>query len=338
MGFVKLMENDCSKKLRVGVVGLGKMGLVHASILKVMPTVEVAVLCDKTSLLLKFAAKLFKNTKITKNLDTIAVLNIDTVFVTTPIPSHFPIVKELCSNGATRNLFVEKTLATSGEKAKELCDLVSAYRQINMVGFMKRFAVTFQTAKNFLDEGILGDLVSFEAYAYSSDFSGIEKSLKKSAPRGGVLRDLGSHVLDLSLWFFGDLEVKEVSALSVSDTIGDDSVSLEVETVGLKGKVNISWVMENYRMPEFGFDIRGEKGVMKVNDDFVEVIQRDEKPKKLYRHDLNDYTGFLLGAPEYYREDEYFVRSALAGKMTNPSFLTASKVDLIIDQITQRLA
>ncbi len=332
------MENESNKKLRVGVVGLGKMGLLHASILKVMPNVEVVVLCDKASLLLKFASKLFKNTETTKNLDAIANLNIDSVFVTTPIPSHFPLVKELCSNGVTRNIFVEKTLAQTGEKATELSNLVSARGQVNMVGFMKRFAVTFQAAKKFLNEGTIGNLISFDAYAYSSDFSGIEKGLKKSAPRGGVLRDLGSHVLDLSLWFFGDLAVKEASALQVGDKISDDAVSFNVETGSLKGKFKISWVMENYRMPEFGFDIRGEKGVMKVNDDFVEVIPRHGKAIKLYRHDLNDHAGFLLSSTEYYREDEYFVRSVLAGKLTEPSFLTASKVDLIIDQIAERLA
>ena len=52
-----------------------------------------------------------------------------------------------------------------------------------------------------------------------------------------------------------------------------------------------------------------------------------------HRHDLNDNVGFLLGAPEYFREDEYFVESILNGDNAEPSFDTASKVDYIIGKV-----
>jgi predicted dehydrogenase len=44
-----------NKKLKVGVVGLGKMGLLHASLLSVMPNVQLAALCDKSWLMRKLA-------------------------------------------------------------------------------------------------------------------------------------------------------------------------------------------------------------------------------------------------------------------------------------------
>ena len=52
-----------------------------------------------------------------------------------------------------------------------------------------------------------------------------------------------------------------------------------------------------------------------------------------HRHDLNDNVGFLLGAPEYFREDEYFVDSILNGVSAEPSFETASKVDYVIGKV-----
>jgi len=39
-----------------------------------------------------------------------------------------------------------------------------------MVGYMKRFAITFTKAKSILDQGTLGEITSFDAHAYSSDF------------------------------------------------------------------------------------------------------------------------------------------------------------------------
>jgi hypothetical protein len=62
----------------------------------------------------------------------------------------------------------------------------------------------------------------------------------------------------------------------------------------------------------------------------------DGKSTKWYRHDLDDKVNFLLGVPEYYREDEYFVKSALSGNTTEPSFFNASKVDYIIDQVKKK--
>jgi len=325
------------ERLRVAVVGLGKMGLLHASILKVMPSVEVIALCEKSSLLLKFFRKLFKTTQVVDDVEKLADLNLDSVYVTTPIPVHFPVVKTLYLKKVTRNLFVEKTLASSWGKAKELCALAQSHGDVNMVGYMKRFAVTFRTAKSMLDQGTLGEITSFEAYAYSSDFSGINESSKTRASRGSVLDDLGSHVIDLALWFFGDLEVDSAVPESMVDGSCEDAVHFTLKKSGLEGQVNVSWCMDNYRLPDFELMIRGHKGIMKVNDDSLELKLNDGTSSTWYRQDLNDNVNFLLGEREYYREDEYFVKSILAGIKAEPSFETASKVDYVIDQVKRKV-
>jgi hypothetical protein len=91
--------------------------------------------------------------------------------------------------------------------------------------------------------------------------------------------------------------------------------------------------MENYRLPEFGLLIKGSKGIMRVNEDKLELKLDNGKSSMWYRHDLNDNVDFLLGAPEYFREDKCFVKSVLEGCNAEPSFYTASKVDYIIDQV-----
>jgi predicted dehydrogenase len=324
------------ERLRIAVVGLGKMGLLHASILNVMPSVEVVALCDKSFLLLKFVKKLFTTAQVVDDVEKLADLDLDSVYVTTPIRVHFPIVKTLYLKKVTRNMFVEKTLASSWDKAKELCELAQSHGDVNMVGYMKRFAVTFRTAKSMLNQGTLGDITSFEAYAYSSDFSGINKSSKMPVSRGGALRDLGSHVIDLALWFFGDLEVDSAALKSMIGGCCEDSAHFTVKKSGLKGQFNVSWCMDNCRLPNFGLIISGHKGIMKVNDDSLELKLNDGTSSTLYRHDLDDNVNFLLGESEYYREDEYFVKSILTGNNAEPSFRTASKVDYIIDHVEKK--
>lgn len=308
------------------------MGLLHASILNTLPNVEVVALCDKSSLIRKVCKKMINEVRVVDNVEKLSDLGLDVVYVTTPIPSHFIVMDTLYSRKIAHNIFVEKTLASGPDEAKKLCELAQSFGGINMVGYMKRFAVTFRKAKDLLNQDALGDVVSFDAYAYSSDFFGSEKSSEKSAARGGVVRDLGAHVIDLALWLFGDLEVNSAKLEQP-----EDSAQFSVKGAdGLEGEFNISWCKEHYRMPEFGLAVRGSEGVMNVNDDRVELTLNNGKPSRWYRHDLKDNVGFQLGGPEYFRENDYFIKSVLAKRNADPSFHTASKVDYLIDQVKSR--
>jgi len=324
------------KSLRIAIIGLGKMGLLHTSILNTLPNVELTALCDKSALIRKFCKRVFEKIHVLDDFEKLSDLNLDAVYITTPIPSHFLVIKGTYSNGIAHNVFVEKTLGSGFDQAKELCKLAQSFGGINMVGYMKRFAVTFRKVKDLLNQAVLGEVSSFNAYAYSSDFLGIKKSSRTAASRGGVLRDLGSHVIDLALWLFGDLQVESVTLKSLNGGSSEDYAYFNVKKPnGLEGQFNISWCMKEYRLPEFGLLIIGSKGTVKVNGDKVE-LELDGGKSRWHRHDLDDNVSFLLGEPEYYREDDCFIKSVLEGGNPEPNFYTASKVDYIIDQVKYR--
>jgi predicted dehydrogenase len=319
------------KKIAIGVVGLGKMGLLHASMLNVMPDVELVALCDKSSLMVKLFKKIFKNTsiKVTDDLKKIPNLTLDAVYVTTPIASHQPIIKDVLSKKIANNIFVEKTLASNYAQASELCQIANQLNSITMVGYMKRFNVVFQKAKSLLAEGSIGEPLSFSAYAYSSDFLDT-KDANLAASRGGPVRDLGCHVIDLAFFLFGDLELKATNCV-------DNSFELNAATKsGLMGQFKISQSMPNYRMPEFGISINGTKGVIQVNDDRLLLTQGNAPPKKWFRHDLQDNVYFSMGEAEYYRENRQFIDALLSKKKCTPNFDSAAKVDLFIEKILSR--
>lgn len=310
------------------------MGLLHASILNTLPNVELTALCEKSTLIRKMCKKLFKDLHVVADIENLSDLGLDVVYVTTPIPSHFVVTKNIYSNKIAQNVFIEKPLAKNYDESSNLCKLAKSFGGFNMVGYMKRFAVTFRKAKDLLDNQILGDLASFDAYAYSSDFFGTDKNSKACTARGGVLRDLGAHVIDLSLWFFGDLEVVYSKPEQSSDFCSDTPLMFNVKrSDGLEGQFNVSWFKPNYRMPEFGLHITGSDGIMSVNDDQVQLKLQNNEPVSWYRHDLKDNVGFQLGGPEYYREDEYFVKSLLDARKVTPDFHDAAKVDYIIDRV-----
>jgi len=323
------------KHLSIGVIGMGKMGLLHASIVNTIPGVRLLAMYDKSPILKRFAEKALNAILVTDNIYKFAGLKYDAVYITTPIPTHFSIVKEIYSMGISKNIFVEKTLTARYEQSAILCREAKAVGGVNMVGYMSRFASTFKKAEALLQEEMIGNLISFKAYAYASDFASVKG---KSLPaKGGATRDLGAHVIDLSLWFFGDLEI-EPAAPGPSATENNEGGScFKVRSSnGLTGEFDISWCKTGYRLPDSGLSITGSKGVIKVNADLVKLEKRGGDTITWHRQDLHDSVPFLLGAAEYYREDEHFVRAVLEGGSTEPDFNTASKVDLLIDQVESR--
>jgi predicted dehydrogenase len=331
------MKNADSKELNIGVVGLGKMGIMHTCLLNTLPRVKISALCDKSRLMRIIGKRVLPKCLLTDKLDKLMDLPLDAIYVLTPIPSHYHIIKEICAKGIVCNLFVEKTLASNYTQSEELCKLAQSKKGINMVGYMKRFAVTFNQAKKYLDKQMLGDLLSFDAYAFSSDFANVPEGSSISKARGGVLEDLGSHVVDLALWFFGDLGVASAKIDSRITQNSADSVNFEVTGLnGLQGRFAVSWYKKGYRMPEFGLAIQGTDGKLAVNDDEVRLEINHKPPKNWYRQDLNDNVGFLLGGPEYYREDEHFINSVLSGTISKSDFESAIKVDYLLDQVRCR--
>lgn len=323
-------------ELKVAVVGMGKMGLLHASILSFFSNVEVVALCDRSALIRRFSRKMFASAgiKVMSNIEDLSDLNLDAVYVTTPISSHSSITKEFYNSKIARNIFVEKTLASNYEEAMALCELAHNHGGVNMVGYMKRFAVTFGKAKNLLADGELGEVYSFDAYAYSSDFLNANIGSKKSAPRGGALRDLGCHVIDLALWILGDFKVNSVKQQSEPAEAAAELVCFNVNSSScIKGQFAVSRAMENYRMPEMGLVISGSEGTLRVNDDKLDLELRNGKSFNWHRHDLGDSVDFSLGESEYFRENQHFVESVLHGHGAEPDFSTASKVNDIIDQV-----
>jgi predicted dehydrogenase len=318
--------------INIGVIGMGKMGLLHASIVSTIPSVRLVAMYDKSTIMKRFAKKAFSDIHITDSFDRFARLKFDAIYITTPITTHFSIIRDIYSRGTTKNIFVEKTLAASYGQSEELCRISKAAGGVTMVGYMCRFAPSFRKARELLKEDMIGNPISFSAYAYSSDFTGVKGKALPS--KGSATSDLGAHVIDLSLWYFGDMDVEQGTPGSSATTSDESGSCFRVRGPrGLTGEFDITWDKAGYRLPEFGLAIIGSGGVMKVNADLVRLEQTGRKTITWHRQDLNDNVPFLLGASEYYREDEHFVRAILEGGSAQPDFTTAAKVDRLIDQV-----
>lgn len=329
--------------LKLGVIGLGKMGLLHSGIHSALAGEPIAVACEKDNMIARMARKAIPHLKIYDDYATmVSRETLDAVIITTPVQTHANIVLDIVASNSAINLFVEKPLAANHEEARRICDAVGKTNAVHMVGLQKRFAATFSKGKEFLANGEIGKPQFFRGHIFSSDvFSGGEGwRLKKGS--GGVAVDLGPHIVDLILWYFGDPSKVTGLCKSLYSSVEDYvHASLEFQN-GLFGNIDMSWSIRNYRLPELYLEVHGSRGTLTVSDDFVK-LQLDEAGTSLpagtnvfRKPELQPSVPFLLAEPEFTLEDAAF-RSALTDrKASEPDFFAGAEVNDLIDVILGR--
>jgi len=327
-----------STKKRVGIVGLGKMGILHGGIVNKLPDANVTAVCEKERLVAGIAKKLLPKgvSFYADSAEMVSKENLDAVFITTPIASHAPIILELAKLKPDLSLFVEKPLANSSELARNTCEAVKGSRGVHMVGFQKRYAPLFQEAKKMLDKHLIGDLMFFRAYSYSSDVLGEGTSWRFASGVGGVLLDLAPHLLDVLLWLFGDVEyVSAVRRSLYSKTVEDYVHAILNFESGLSGHMDACWSVRGFRLPEIMLEIHGKEGNIILTDDElrIEPGNEDEKQQVFYNQSFDTSVPFLLANPEYTLEDQAFLIAIDGGSRPVPDFLEAAKVNFLVEAI-----
>jgi scyllo-inositol 2-dehydrogenase (NADP+) len=322
-------------QMDIGIVGLGKMGILHASILNALEGCSVTAICEKERLVLEFAKKILPH--ITFYSDVVSMVNkekLDAVFVTTPISTHLPILREIIDY-ASIPVFMEKPLAASYDDASAMAQLSKEKRIITMVGYQKRFAPSFSRAKSILDSEQIGKPLVFRAHSFVSSVFKEGRGWRFKKGEGGALLDLGSHLIDLLTFYFGVPDwVSGFDIQIASSQVEDFAHALLGFKSGLRGYVDVSWSVEGYRLPETKIEVIGSEGRIEVSDDRVFVsgsrTKNDPNNREFTAPDLYEGVSFLIGDPEYCIEDEFFLNSIKNGKEVHPDFSDATIVNKVI--------
>ncbi len=327
--------------MNVGIIGLGKMGLLHAGILSSLDGVRLVAITDKEDLIKNCVQKALPEVKIYSDYQKMLLKEeLALVYITTPVSSHVPIANLCIDRGIS--FFVEKPLASNIEECKALCSRLKGNHLVHAVGYSKRFLDTFSKAKELLDSKLLGDLIYVKSSMYVSQLFNAGKGwrYKKQESGGGVLLELASHLVDLLLWYFG--KIKYVSAIMKSHysaEVEDFAHSGIVFESGLTGYLDTSWSVRNYRLPEITIEVHGEKGMMTVNDDFIRINVDNKfegfQPSltTIWKQDLVRGTIIDIAGPEYTHEDIHVVNCVNHKTQTLISSFEAAKTQSVIESM-----
>jgi UDP-N-acetylglucosamine 3-dehydrogenase len=143
--------------VKVGVIGLGQMGQIHARIYQKMSNVELVAICEfhderRAKSQEEFGCKAYKHYK-----DMLTDPEIDAVSIVLPDDLHREAVEIAVQN--KKHILLEKPLAKELEDGKAMYEITKDYDKVFTVGFLLRFDPRFSMIKRALDEGELGDII-----------------------------------------------------------------------------------------------------------------------------------------------------------------------------------
>lgn len=191
--------------VRLGIVGCGAAAEQrHLPASKAVEGIQVVALVDKDVERARLLGRRFGVSLCNDDYREL-IRNVDGAIIAVPNYLHARIAAEFLEAGVP--VLVEKPLATSLEEARMLVDLARSNGVPLQAGYMYRFSKAARMVKRALTEGLLGPLEGF-SLTFATVFgwplaSGFAWS--KDQAGGGVLIDLGSHMLDLLLWWLGDV-------------------------------------------------------------------------------------------------------------------------------------
>lgn len=260
-----------SKDINVGIVGLGRLGKVHANNLAfAVPNVNLLAACSVVPEELEYAESELGVTKLYKDYtEMLKDDEIDAVVIVSPSHLHCGQVIEAFEAG--KHVFVEKPLGVSLEEMKEVKIVVeSRPKQVFMLGFMRRFDPSYLYAKDLLDKGEIGELTLIRCYGIDPH-AGMESFIEfaKKSSSGGLFLDMAIHDIDLIRWYSGS-EINRVWALgnNIAYPILDELGDLETGAALCQLDDNKIGIMVAGRNSAHGYHVEteliGTKGSLRV--------------------------------------------------------------------------
>jgi len=185
------------KTVRWGVIGLGWFGEVHADTLASMPGIELAAVCTRRpERLREIADRYGVPRRYTDYRQLLADPEVDALSVVTHVDDHRQIAVDALRAG--KHVLVEKPMAPNVRECDEILAAARDARGLFMVGHICRFDPRVVLAKQAIDEGRIGRIISMHARRNLSKTIGRQVLDKISALMGD-----GIHDADLMLWFSG---------------------------------------------------------------------------------------------------------------------------------------
>ena len=317
-----------SGKIRVGLIGAGRIGQVHAASIAENHDVDFTYIAD---VFVDGAQKLADRfgTKVTTDpLELINSEDVDAVIVCSPTSTHVDLISASIDAGV--HVMCEKPIDLDIKRVDALLEKVNSSQTQIALGFNRRFDPNFASIQSRVKVGEIGNLE--QLIIISRDPAPAPKEYIEVS--GGIFRDMTIHDFDMARFFVPEIvEVTARGANSFSDYIAEvgdfDSVN-----VVMRGTNNELITIVNSRHASYGYDQRieafGNLGMLTASNQLPTTVRAFSAT---HTEVADPYLNFFLEryAVAYRQELADFIAGIKNGKGTNPTYEDGRQALILAD-------
>ena len=327
------------RKVKVGIIGVGIQGSLHAWIYSTLPNVELVAVCDIVEERAREVAKKYGAKEYyTDYNEMLRKADIEAVSIT--VPDHLHKTPAIAAIEAGKHVLIEKPLATNSKDAKEIVDTAKKCGVKLMVNFANRWSPPFIHAKRSIESGELGDIECI--YARLSDTIYVPTKMLKWASNTNVMWFLGSHIIDLARWLMNRPNVRRIYGIEKYGILKKMGINTPDVIVGLiEWENNVisyfecCWILPETQPSIFDlkFQIIGSKGSIHIDTSHNRCIQKYTEKEATYPDVLVAYDSY--GKPlGFVRESiSHFIECIIEDKEP----MATGEDGLIVTQIIEKI-
>ena len=256
------------KQLKVGIIGAGRIGSLHAkSICYNVPTAKVVGITDVfAENAKKVAAELGIEKVYADYKEMLADPEVEAVLVCSSTDTHADIAIEAAKAG--KHIFCEKPVDLTPSKVEAVIAAVKEAGVKLQVGFNRRFDHNFANIRSMVNDGKIGDVHIVKITSRDPE----PPSAQYAAVSGGMFIDMTIHDFDMACFMAGS-EVTEVyaNATCLVDPAIGAAGDVDTAIISLKFANGAIGVIDNSRRAAYGYDQRvevfGSKGAAMASND-----------------------------------------------------------------------
>ncbi|MDR1675962.1 MAG: Gfo/Idh/MocA family oxidoreductase [Tannerella sp.] len=220
--------SPAGKQFKIGLIGCGNRSKALISALNSVPELEIAALCDIVPHKTRQRAQLIKTGDrpvYLTHLDELLRLDaLDAIVVVTPNDTHREIVISALEAG--KHVFCEKPLALTVADCNEIIGVVDRTRRALQIGHQRRHSGEYKALIEAIRSRPVGKILQSSLYDYRGDWRVPEADeypegtayWRLSQQRsGGVVYEMGAHIIDVNNWVFDSEPVSVVSLQGVNN-------------------------------------------------------------------------------------------------------------------------
>jgi NADH dehydrogenase len=336
--YIKTLSNEQS--ISVAIVGLGKMGILHATIINSIPKAKIVALVDIDKKLGQTARSMGIDADYYSSLENaLKSKKIDAVFICTPTFAHMEII-DIC-NKNNIPYFVEKPVLNDFSDYKKIKN--NKFRKIfnkSNAGYFWIYKREVEYTKKLLMKKTIGKIRKYKVNLKHSEVFGQKKGwlFSKKLSGGGVLANPGPHALSLINYLFGKGKVEKASLKYIyANEVEDEATVTFSHPNNITGMLNASWSIPNHLIMTIEYKIVGSNGYIEFRNRKL-TIKKGNRKRVLGYHEIPfNHAVFNLnirsGGDAYYLEDSFFIQSLINNSTNHNDMKFAYVVEKMLKEI-----